>query len=118
MTADTGGHAVYSVVRSIEYERPVAASGVAAAVSGWVVDLGSWARERGYLVGHIKVLLECEGDCVSISGTGGTPTVKTYGRWERLEVTTFDLRATAIILGPTERELGIEASERLDRAMK
>ncbi len=117
MTADAPEHAVYSVSRIIASERPVAASRVTAAVSGWVEDLGSWARERGYLVGHIKGLLECEDDRASISGTGGAPTVKTYGQWDRLEVTTVGLSATAIILGPAERELCNEATERLDSAL-
>lgn len=119
MTGDTPTPepAVYSGTRSLAFERPLAASRLAAAVSCWAEDLGSWARERGYLVGHIKALLECEDGYAGISGTGGAATVSSSAGWGRLQVTAAGLRVTAIIFGPTGRQLDGEAAERLDRAL-
>jgi hypothetical protein len=115
--APTPEPVVYSGARSLAFERPLAASRLAAAVSCWAEDLGSWARERGYLVGHIKALLECEDGYAGVSGTGGAATVSASAEWGRLQVTAVGLKVTAIVFGPTGRQLDREAAERLDRAL-
>lgn len=109
--------AVHSVSRSLKFASRATAPAVTDAMVAWVEELQCWARGKGYLVGHIKVLLESgEGYC-RVSGTGHGVQATVTEHWERSEAGSIDLSVAAIIIGPTAGELEEFAGGALERIL-
>ena len=109
--------AVHSASRSLEFNSQACAPVVTDAMVAWVEEVQCWARGKGYLVGHIKVLLE-SGECYAlVSGTGRGVQATATEHWERSGAGSIDLSVTAIIIGPPPGELEEFAGGALERIL-
>lgn len=109
--------AVHSVSRSLEFTSQGCAAVVTDALAAWVEEVQCWARGKGYLVGHIKVLLESGEGYARVSGTGNGVQATATEHWERSGVGSIDLSVAAIIIGPPPGELEEFAGGALERIL-
>ncbi len=109
--------AVFGDVRTLELASPATGFLVAGRVSAWIEEVQRWARGQGYLVGHVKVLLESGDEYVRVSGTGGAVEVTASRDWERPRTGLLSVRVAAIIIGPSSSGLGEFAGGALERAL-
>ena len=109
--------AVYSMSRSLKFAARAHAPVVTDAMAAWVEEVQCWARGKGYLVGHIKVLLESGEGYARVSGTGRGVLVTATENWERSGAGSADLSVAAIIIGPPPGELEEFAGGALERTL-
>ena len=108
---------VFSASLALELVPPATASSLTAALRGWIVEIQDWARGKGLLVGHVKVLVESDTGYFRLSGTGGAVTSNVSESWEPSRVGPFEVKVAAIIVGFTPREFEELAGNTLERAL-
>ena len=85
---------------------------------GWIDLLQQWLHQNKYLIGHIKVFIENEGNFnLWLSTTGSKINIQGSTQWQVSRVKSCTIHMTAIAFGITEAVLQKQTLENLEKSI-
>lgn len=108
--------AIFSETHKLVSLETVSSEKIQQALTLWVEEIRDWAKEKAYLVGHIKLFVDGQ-ENLWLSSTGKNINIKHSQGWSEWFTDKVVLSVTAIIFGPSKEVLGEEARVRLQACL-